>query len=428
MVEIDMAILIPSKNIYEKKNPKVRDNAIDRIEVGAVEVKPNNEYGVVVKTTNDDEGTRTGEAVQAFKLIAQYVGAIGNNYQQFAGATGVTALFYNIYINIPIVNNNKVISNVFYGKSKNGENQIKSTIKYKKYTGTKQFRITYSANPTVSSSFDEKSSYVTIKDYDPYYNKSETGEVSFWSEENEDGSYKPIKRELVIGKETTKIVSSSIDDITNINSVEIKKSQDGLDYFANIKMWIGGEYYSGSLPKDKVSQGSLSGNSYDFWATAEKIEPLKVEISIYGNTIGIDLTDKTVYINGEMQKKVHSIDGNELMQTSNYLLDSGKKAIETMYGETRKEYENGKETATIRCSIGDYFDYDSKEKVISIDNSTGKMSFKMYDQVIPMIYGADGKDRPMSTYQDGSPKVFKVLGSKIYYDGAVWQELSLQEA
>ena len=55
------------------------------------------------------------------------------------------------------------------------------------------------------------------------------------------------------------------------------------------------------------------------------------------------------------------------------------------------------------------------------------MSFKMYDQVIPMVYGADGKDRPMSKNQDGSPKVFQVLGSKIYYDGAVWQELSLQE-
>ena len=224
----------------------------------------------------------------------------------------------------------------------------------------------------------------------------------------------------------------------------------------------------------------------------------EIEFTIYGNKIGIDLTDKTVYINGKTQKKVHSVDGNELMQTSNYLLDNDKNAIETMYGETRKEYERGKETATIRCSIGDYFshinakvvsytelnsqsvsfvldvgnekfaehisdleiisngvkggisDYDGQTvsgafwssqivpylqtgnieiyiKEISIDNSTSEMAFKMYDQVIPMVYGADGKDRPMSLYQDGSPKVFQVLGSKIYYDGAVWQELSLQE-
>ena len=90
-------------------------------------------------------------------------------------------------------------------------------------------------------------------------------------------------------------------------------------------------------------------------------------------------------------------------------------------------YKNGKETAKISCSISDYYDYDSGEKVISIDNSIGKMSFRLYDQVIPMVYGADGKDRPMSLNKNGKPKVFQVLGSKIYYNGAVWQELSLQE-
>ena len=40
-----MAIRIPSKNIYgSPQNPKVRDNVIERIEVGAVEVVPDNEY------------------------------------------------------------------------------------------------------------------------------------------------------------------------------------------------------------------------------------------------------------------------------------------------------------------------------------------------------------------------------------------------
>ena len=55
------------------------------------------------------------------------------------------------------------------------------------------------------------------------------------------------------------------------------------------------------------------------------------------------------------------------------------------------------------------------------------MCFNEYDQVIPMVFGADGKDKPMSLYLDGTPKVFAVLGTKMYYDGAVWQELSLQE-
>ena len=99
--------------------------------------------------------------------------------------------------------------------------------------------------------------------------------------------------------------------------------------------------------------------------------------------------------------------------------------IQNKYAQTQNSYKHGKETATIRCSISDY--YDNGEKSIAIDNSTGKMSFDIGDQVIPMVYGADGKDRPMSTYKDGSSKVFEVLGVKKFYDGAVWQELSLQE-
>jgi hypothetical protein len=55
------------------------------------------------------------------------------------------------------------------------------------------------------------------------------------------------------------------------------------------------------------------------------------------------------------------------------------------------------------------------------------MACSLYDEVIPMVFGADKKDRAMSTYPDGTAKVFQVLGVKTYYDGAVWQELSLQE-
>jgi hypothetical protein len=55
------------------------------------------------------------------------------------------------------------------------------------------------------------------------------------------------------------------------------------------------------------------------------------------------------------------------------------------------------------------------------------MVFDIGDEVIPMIYGADGKDKPMSLYADATPKVFRVCGTKIFYDGAVWQELTLQE-
>ena len=58
---------------------------------------------------------------------------------------------------------------------------------------------------------------------------------------------------------------------------------------------------------------------------------------------------------------------------------------------------------------------------------TQKPVFDIGDNTIPMVRGADGYDVPMSIHQDGSPKIFKVVGRKMIYDGAVWQELTLQE-
>jgi hypothetical protein len=43
-----------------------------------------------------------------------------------------------------------------------------------------------------------------------------------------------------------------------------------------------------------------------------------------------------------------------------------------------------------------------------------------------MVYGANGEDFPMSQ-KDGVPKVFMVSSVKPYYDGAVWQEIEIQE-
>jgi hypothetical protein len=105
----------------------------------------------------------------------------------------------------------------------------------------------------------------------------------------------------------------------------------------------------------------------------------------------------------------------------------GISPIEYFFSKTQQAYKNGKETDTIRCSIADYYDYDTGEKVISKDNSTGRMSFDLYDEVIPTVLGANGQENPLSTYKNGDPKVFKVLGTRKFFNGAVWQELSLQE-
>ena len=56
------------------------------------------------------------------------------------------------------------------------------------------------------------------------------------------------------------------------------------------------------------------------------------------------------------------------------------------------------------------------------------MQPKEYTTSTEAVIVVDGKDTPMSLKENGSPKEFIVRGRKIFYDGAVWQELYLQEA
>lgn len=97
------------------------------------------------------------------------------------------------------------------------------------------------------------------------------------------------------------------------------------------------------------------------------------------------------------------------------------------------QYAKGKETATLLCDINEYYEYNTSkpnnkgELAISTKDITKKMTFEIGDVVVPMVMGSNGKDKPMSLKQDGTPKVFVVVGTNKIYDGAVWQELYLQE-
>jgi hypothetical protein len=422
-----------------------------------------------------------------------------------------------IYLNIskiliPIVNQNRYIEDLILKKEisqsdsdGNIQKQIQTNIGYsidgyiENILTQKPYSITWSGvgtNGVLSFSFGEE----VIVNREKKHTRFSSSEILEKLKRTEQ-----VKNEYY-NAETEINATIELSDKTNTLQVVAEKTTiNDIEYWQieNLTLLVGVKNTGGKnvvyLP---VSLDETTTYNYTILGNGVYYIPTQIEITINGNTIGIDLQDQTVYINGETAKKVHSVDGNELMQTTNYIkrnydksglefveenlsslagnnyyvqytdgtpkdydltvsatregdsrtrefvirngeiasnkliAPKGKKweineanfsipQIQDFFKATQEKYKIGKETATIRCSIADYFDGD--EKVISIDNSTGKMSFKMYDQVIPMVYGSDGKDRPMSLYKDGSAKVFQVLGSKIYYDGAVWQELSLQE-
>ena len=127
----------------------------------------------------------------------------------------------------------------------------------------------------------------------------------------------------------------------------------------------------------------------------------------------------------------YSIESNELLQVSTRI--NNKKLSQYNYEQITAEWGEGKELATIKCSIGEYYEYDESTQdhkgalAISTQNNDLPMIFNIGDLVIPYIAVANGQTEPLSIKLDGTPKVFKVTQIRPYFDGAFWQELTLQE-
>lgn len=482
-----MAIIIPSKSIYKKQNQKVLDNIIERIEVGAIEVLPDNEYETpvfnqkVLATTenityptveknsevNGNHKTTIAEGMWSVYTSASYAGFVDKQS-------------LNVEVKIPIVKDNKRINKIFTKTDKNDEENIKYIV----------YGITEFGTATANWSYTRNNFSLSIEEgainYNPPTITSETEQILSF----------PENLQIVENQNIGAVSSSAEQNLKlwgNIKTADIIPT--ATEYILNLEIPVGlttviMKYYN------FVNGSGTTANppsTIDLSGWYEKFIPKQVEITIYGNTIGIDLTDKTVYINGETAKKVQSFEGNELMQTSNYrkseikikIIDTavGKAYFEVLEGNvvendilyekgtqkrmtvkkdergfylsgnisgyfyvdqevicertighllgaftlTAENYAKGKETATILCSIADYYESETGEKVIAIDNSTKKMTFDIGDEVVPMVYGFDKIDVPMSMLKENKAKVFKVLGINPYYDGAVWQKLSLQE-
>lgn len=612
-----MAIVIPSKHIYDKDNNKIRDNKIDSIEVCAVEVVPNNEYKTTVYNKEFD--------VLDIKTISdtktEYVDAIATNQggSTIRNVRGACGLKYSLnYIEIPEilipkVQDNKYISKIYDEKDENGDPQIKIRVRIKQttYTGESSYQPSSNTfdfqNATLTKEENEEENvFYSLKEFE--YKNDISSIVSSLSVSS---VHSLIANHSIIEENNKLKISSylyansnynwspnaiTIDNYINTNIIDgdisvTNEIINGVEYYklSGIKVFIGADATFMSCLIENVNNLSTVLSYYRAVATRVLQKCQQISLTVYGNTIGIDLNDKTVYIPDESGDKPFSVEGNELMQTSNYYpsfelrkLNSSEfyigydsderfsatitvqdnlvgkdllvrvfegdtngetyvdKLYENVYKDfivdiggyhiydieiferieiktnsiidcfekTLNEYKNGKETATILCDISDYYDTEGNkvifqngisksnisftwDKYISADITQNyyrsfitltkgnikqgdiiktingyiefetdanvgdkcwckiygkaedaenifeigfatierieQMTFSMYDKVIPMVYGANGVDKPLSKYKDGTPKKFKVLGTRIFYDGAVWQELTLQE-
>ena len=151
---------------------------------------------------------------------------------------------------------------------------------------------------------------------------------------------------------------------------------------------------------------------------------LNMNFTVNADVIKIDSIAKQGSIS-----PVLSISTNELIndavEVSNVGNNTSESLIDYIEDEIQYVYEQGLETATIRCSINNYYKYLGTTKEKSIDDDNEEMLFTIGDLVVPMKRTAKG-DEPLSM-RNGVPKPFRVNEVNIVNNGAVWQELTLIE-
>lgn len=416
-----MAIKIPSKNIYEISNPKIRDNLIDNVSVeeniiAPKETEDENYYKIILKSFSLEYENEENKYSGANR--ASY-----NFYNIAISQIFVSSIYANVEIAIPVLYKNG-FWNLTLGKSANESADFNNAynIKYslvgKKEGGEARHKVKISVPDDLVGIVNREYSQNFAKEFDNY-NIPQIIEHT-------------VKAPQTMGLNSVETTAKfTVKDNGNLGTIIQPQISviDGKEYYVLqlkilsgikiIKVGFGGAYeYTGEGILEEEMHGEY-----------ESFTPERIEISFVGQKFGINLSNSSM-LYGKGNKPIE-LSKSELLQDSGVVktISESEEIVampisEYLAKNILNEYEKGKETATLLCDISDYYN-ESGEKVIDI--KTNKMSFRLHDEVIPYVFGANGQDQPMSKNQNGTAKVFEVVGSNIIYDGAVWQELTLLE-
>ena len=480
-----MAIIIPSKNIYEINNQKVVDNEVDNIEVNAKSVLDVSEYDVTVYEQDIvNEKKTTYEETQSAWGAWVY-------YNPHAVVVGLRVLveYRNCDIKIPIKNvQNTAITSINYG-SVDEKPQINVRVYGTKRTGIAKSTCVWQTDYT-----NNIGAY-SINWDDIFIENIKEERVDFQLQSRFENSYKDTLAGYKI--EASAVVNLGAEHVGNYGVVQPEKTEDYF-IFKNMRIMCGTKTIklTTSLNDEDFITIPPNGTTAPMSGEYEEYIPQIVELTFKGDTISIDLQDETVKI-GDGQH-VYSFEGNELMQSNpqkmpygisigrqigssadssiRYYLYSHDEFLEDLIEGDILKAENG-DTAeavnfssyglVIKTNANSEFanmslvpatmivtrttksattlaytkvlhEWQSGKEVATIkcaidkygeniDPATSNMTFHIGDTVIPYVMGADGHDKPMSLYADKTPKEFNVIGKGIIADGEIMQELTLQE-
>ena len=393
-----MAILIPTKRIYNIENNKLYDNSIERVDI---------ETSAIVATAEEDvfANTQTASATHLDfenNAIRHYSQASGYGFIVGAYISLKPQYFRNVTLEIPKYTKDKQVKEV---------TRVSAVIKQKKTTYTTTGHVTNNQvviDSDIYSSQEDFTQSELIQPPTEYTQRFENLVATTASITNEFSNETTIQNFTVVGETESHITVS----FTLLVGYEL----------TTLGGTIGGA-------GDPSTSSWLSGERTRYSATT-------VEFTIYANVVGTKTEVETIKYPENTSKKVFLVSNNELFQKEN-LYNNSINGQERIANQILSQYRNGKESVVLKCSINDYYEYDYQAEnyqgalAISPTRENLPMSFKMYDEIVvmKMVMTTNGNfaERPLSKYKDGSAKVFTIQKIEYENNGVVFQILHAQE-
>lgn len=422
-----MPIIIPSKRIYDISSSIVNKNVISSVEFEVSKFTERSSVSSLKKITEDVSEIAT------FPPIIPY--SENNQYDSIA----VDLSEYQVFQQVETIPNSSPVQRYI---SVAGIKPI-----YKEYSFTIATQITnnsfasYMSNDPISIVVN-KTIELRERDFSVHIEGTtiQTSQID-GDYETTDGKYSSLEKPkrvtnatipysgvvsgLTSEGEKTAILNWSIYQTNDeyyqileneLPNIEVEKVllEDGtpLAILVKIRVLCGASIFEGT--SDKYSART------DVVTKLVEYRPESLTITINGTTYEL-ITEKKTLV-----KTSPYISKGERISVKNNSLIQSESIISSKTEELLLAYSKGKETAKVRCSIGEYAD-ENGNLVIST-KTPDKMLFEHYDKVVPLVKVGKRQELAMSYTADGLAKVFDVVGVRVFFDGAVWQELTLRES
>lgn len=308
-----MAIVIPSKNIYGVENQKVRNNVINKVSYNSYRVVSKNEYNVLVHSQQlQPEVSTLRDAVIKKDGKATTVTDVGIFYE-VAYISYKPYYANNIKITVPKKKKNAYVEKIYKGQNSEGNFYTKCSLSGDLYKGTAKS----------SASYNMDGATVTIGDIiETRYGDAIPHTLTI------DAAKSDIKYN--VPEESPRF---NLDITSNVNYEYPTDLSATTYYFENEDEFGFSIYFISSYELIKMygtsdfNQGQnyfqigTHSNEHEMDSYAEKFVVKRIEVTVNGDIIGIDIEDAN-HEHG-YGNKPFTVSRSELNQESNLIWDNG---------------------------------------------------------------------------------------------------------